>query len=174
MEDERPATGRRHGKAGELDPLGADGEDEEADEPWHEPRHVDAKPQECGDGQVDRAEQLHDDDVVAVASPQRGVHRHERDAAVDEEELAELHGRGADQGESPEPEQSRGEVAQRMAERDGALHRDEGAEEPADHEHPVQVAEPLRPHGCADADEQECGVEPGQHGQPGRDEEDGS
>ena len=108
---------------------------------------------------MNRAEQLDDDDVVVVASPQRGVHRHEGDAAVDEEELAELHGRGADEGQCPQPEQSRREVAQRMAERDGALHRDEGAEEPADHEHAVEVAEALRPHGCGDADEEERGVE---------------
>src|SRR5699024_3179068 len=79
-------------------------------------------------------------------------------------------GRGQ-QRNGPEPEESGREEADRFRQCHGALEGDDGAEEPEDHEDAVQIGQILCAHRSPDSEQEQSGVETGEHGQSGGDEE---
>src|SRR5699024_9265977 len=89
---------------------------------------------------------------------------HESDLSDDER------GRGQ-QHDGPEPEESGCEEADRFRQCHGTLEGDDGAEEPEDHEDAVQIGQILCAHRSPDSEEEQGGVEAGEHGQSGGDEE---
>src|SRR5699024_12218 len=79
-------------------------------------------------------------------------------------------GRGQ-QRNGPEPEESGREERGRLRQRHGTLEGDDGAEEPEDHEDAVQIGQILCAHRSPDSEQEQSGVETGEHGQSGGDEE---
>src|SRR5699024_10090816 len=79
-------------------------------------------------------------------------------------------GRGQ-QRNGPEPEESGREEPGRLRQRHGTLEGDDGAEEPEDHEDAVQIGQILCAHRSPDSEQEQSGVETGEHGQSGGDEE---
>src|SRR5699024_12591492 len=75
------------------------------------------------------------------------------------------------QHDGPEPEESGCEEADRFRQCHGTLEGDDGAEEPEDHEDAVQIGQILCAHRSPDSEEEQGGVEAGEHGPSGGAEE---
>src|SRR5699024_5066612 len=158
--------------SGEFEAFGGDGEDDEAGHPSDEIRHRGpTEPHEARPGEQGGAEGLDEDGVVEVASEQRNVEHGQGQAAGHESDLSDdERGRGQ-QHDGPEPEESGREEADRFRQCHGALEGDDGAEETEDHGDAVQIGQIVCAHRSPDSEEEQGGVEAGEHGQSGGDEE---
>src|SRR5699024_7859658 len=158
--------------SGEFEAFGGDGENDESRHPSDEIRHRSpAEPHETRAGEQSGAERLDEDGVVEVASEQRNVEHGQGQASGRESELSDdERGRGQ-QRNGPEPEESGREEPDRLRQRHGTLEGDDGAEEPEDHEDAVQIGQILCAHRSPDSEQEQSGVETGEHGQSGGDEE---
>ena len=92
--------------------------------------------------------------------------RHRQGTAEDQQKAADPEGDRDDEREAADTEGERGGIRPALAEGDGPFERDEGAEEPEHHEYAVHVRKPLRRSRFPLADEEERGIQAGEHAEP--------
>ncbi|WP_431473249.1 hypothetical protein [Ornithinimicrobium sp. W1665] len=105
------ARPRGHGEAGQLDPLGGDRQDHEPDEEGEHVGHRDPGEEQGRAGGEDRSQGLHGDGGVLVAAPEHGIHEHEDQHPLGQQQAAEQRVGQDDEGERTRAEQAGGERA---------------------------------------------------------------
>jgi len=167
-DEDRGGSGAE-GELGHAGALGSDGDHQEGREQRQQRRHLDAEPQRGGDGGQDDPGHLGGDRAGGGAPPQRPEHGGEQPRALGEQELAG-HPTGGD-GEGSGPQQGGREVAPRGAQRLGAFHGDQGAEETEHHHHAVGVRGRGGGHGRPHAQAEQSGVQAGEQRHAAQDQQ---
>ena len=139
--DEGAVCRRGQVDPGELDPLGGDGEDDEAGEQRNDHRGIHTHPEQRGERRQHRPEHLDHHRVVPAAAPQGDEHHHEGDAAVEQQHLADAARQAEGQGQAAEAEERGGGIPGRDPQGDRPLEGDEGAEEAEHHQRAVHLGE---------------------------------
>ena len=125
------------GESGELDTLGSDRPDDEADEQRQQRRHLEPRPENRGRERLADGQHLDGGRAVTLTPSEEDRDGEEGDEAVDEQHLAEQSWPGGQHDPAGAEEGGRG-IRPRGAEGDRALQRDQGPEEAEHHEDAVR------------------------------------
>ena len=125
---------------GELEPLAADGQDQEPGQPWQQDRH-----RYAAQGQQGRAERQHaaagldNDGAGGLTTPQRHIHRDERRGAQHQHTATDRRGSSRHQQQRTDAEPGGREVSPGPPQGHRPFQGHHGADEAEHHDHAVHV-----------------------------------